>query len=76
MAIAANEMIMTVAVSRDRRAVRRAVVVLGTGATCSEVNLFEPSNSGPVDIAPYITAFLGAAPRSVKRLLANANTRR
>jgi hypothetical protein len=76
MAIAANEMIMTVAVSRDRRAVRRAAVALGAGANCSQVSLFESSNSGPVDIAPYITAFLRAAPRSVKRLPANANTRR
>jgi hypothetical protein len=57
MAIAANAMITTIAVSRDRRAVRRAAVALGTGATCSEVSLFESSHSGPVDIAPYITLF-------------------
>jgi len=43
MAIAANEMITTIAVSRDRRALR-AAVALCAGATCSEVILFESSN--------------------------------
>ena len=76
MAIAANEMMTTIALSRDRRVLGRAAVALCTGATCSEVILFESSNSGPVDIVPYITAFLGAVPRSVKRLRASANNRR
>src|SRR5215471_5877069 len=61
MTTAANETTTTIAVRRDRRAVRRAAVAFRTGATCSEVSLFESSNSGPVDIAPNITAFLSSS---------------